>query len=67
MISPVPHPRFPSAVWIKANASGTGSDCIEVAKLAVGLGVRDSKRPAGCVLRFSATEFALFTAELTQG
>lgn len=66
MISPVPHPRFPNAVWIKANASGTGSDCVEVAKLAAGLGVRDSKHPAGHVLRFSAAEFGLLAAALAE-
>jgi len=63
MISPAPHPNHPNAVWIKSDASGQASDCIDVALLrstmGMGMGIRDSKRPAGGVLVFS---FAGFTA-----
>ncbi|MGW0660115.1 DUF397 domain-containing protein [Streptodolium elevatio] len=61
MISPTPHPRYPSAVWTKANASGTGSDCVDVAVLRKRVGIRDSKNPVGDVLEFPLHSFACFT------
>jgi hypothetical protein len=65
MISFTPHPQYPHAVWSKANASGNGSDCVEVAQLGRRLGVRDSKRPMGDVLEFAPDSFAGFTGRIT--
>lgn len=66
MISPVPHPKHPTAVWTKADASGQGSDCIDVAKLGPTMGIRDSKRPTNDVLTFSFTSFSAMTGTLTR-
>lgn len=67
MISPTPHPHYPRALWTKADASGNGSDCIEVAKLDQHMGVRDSKQPAGDVLEFTPDSFAWFISASTDG
>lgn len=58
MISPAPHPSHPTAVWMKSDASGQASDCIDVAVLRSMMGVRDSKHPAGSVLVFSFAGYA---------
>ena len=48
--------------WIKSWCSGSegGGQCIEVASLAGGIAVRDSKDPSGPILRFSADEWRTF-------
>lgn len=52
-------------VWRKSSrSSASGSDCVEVAKLADAVGVRDSKDPDGPVLRFSPYSWASFTSAL---
>jgi hypothetical protein len=46
--------------WIKAAASNPSGDCVQLAKMPLGVGVRDSKDPDGPVLTFSTTEIAAF-------
>lgn len=52
----------PGLVWRKSSFSNDqGDDCVEVAGLAHGgKAVRDSKNPAGAVLRFTAAEWSAF-------
>lgn len=45
----------PCLKWRKASRStGQGSECVEVARVAETIGVRDSKNPDGVKLAFSA-------------
>jgi hypothetical protein len=44
--------------WIKASASDSGAQCVEMRRHAGLVEVRDSKDPHGPVLRFRADEFA---------
>jgi hypothetical protein len=47
--------------WRKSSRSGsTGGDCVEVAHLRDTIGVRDSKDPAGPVLRFDRRAWRSF-------
>jgi len=49
------------AVWRKASRSNTqGNQCVEVAHLADGVAVRDSKDPEGPKLRFTHGEWKAF-------
>ena len=49
------------AQWRKSSRSGsTGGDCVEVAALAGGVGVRDSKDQAGPILRFGPAAWSAF-------
>ncbi|WP_458689097.1 DUF397 domain-containing protein [Nocardia tengchongensis] len=51
--------------WFKSSHSGGQTDCVEVAWLpAGGVGVRDSKNPAGPALTFTAAEWTTFIAAL---
>ncbi|MCP2338901.1 DUF397 domain-containing protein [Actinomadura rupiterrae] len=54
-------------VWRKSTYSGTGgsqSDCVEVAKLARNLGIRDSKNADGPRLVLTPAELGQFLASL---
>jgi hypothetical protein len=44
--------------WIKASASDSGPQCVELRRHDGMVEVRDSKDPQGPVLRFRADEFA---------
>jgi Domain of unknown function (DUF397) len=57
------------AVWRKSSFSnGNGGNCVEVADLpGGGRAVRDSKDRQGTVLRFTASEWAAFTADVRDG
>ena len=57
------------AVWRKASYSnGNGGNCVEVADLpAGGHAVRDSKKPTGPALMFTAAEWVAFTAGVRAG
>jgi hypothetical protein len=48
------------AVWRKSSHSGAGNDCVEIAQVALGAAVRDSKNPTGGVLRFATGEWRAF-------
>jgi len=58
-----------SLVWRKSSHSGgTGGNCVEVAVLPDGgRALRDSKDPAGPVLRFTSAEWGAFVAGARDG
>lgn len=57
-----------SASWIKSSFSFANSNCVEVASLPGGqVGVRDSKDPAGLVLRFTPGEWHAFVGGVRNG
>lgn len=47
-----------TAPWIKATASASAGQCVEMRTRQGAIDVRDSKDPEGPVLRFTAAEFA---------
>lgn len=59
--------------WRKSTHSSAGDECVElVAGIAAGgrdpvVLVRDSKAPAGTVLRFGGAEFAAFLGRVARG
>ncbi|PPJ23686.1 DUF397 domain-containing protein [Nocardia nova] len=55
------------AKWFKSSFSGSTKDCVEVAFLDAGVGVRDSKNPTGPALIFTPTEWSAFTAGVEAG
>ena len=56
------------AVWRKSTFSNNTGACVEVADLGgAGRAVRDSKNPTGPALRFTAAEWAAFTAGVRTG
>ncbi|GAA4128144.1 DUF397 domain-containing protein [Actinomadura keratinilytica] len=63
--------RFPDAsraTWRKSSRSnGAGGNCVEVANLAAGIGVRDSKAPDSGHLIFSPQAWAAFLARARAG
>ncbi|MCX4969597.1 DUF397 domain-containing protein [Streptomyces sp. NBC_00654] len=58
----VPHiPSDEALTWSKSSYSGGNTtECLEVASLALGVAVRDSKRAAGPRLTFGATAWEQF-------
>ncbi|GIG91854.1 DUF397 domain-containing protein [Plantactinospora endophytica] len=58
-------PDESTLTWRKSSRSGgEGGNCVEVARLAAGVAVRDSKNTAGPVLRFAPTAWVSFLADL---
>ncbi|MEV4316497.1 DUF397 domain-containing protein [Actinocrispum sp. NPDC049592] len=49
-------------MWRKSSYSGAGNDCVEIALVDNGAGIRDSKNPGGPVLIFGAAEWSAFLA-----
>ncbi|MFF0458174.1 DUF397 domain-containing protein [Nocardia africana] len=56
-----------TAKWFKSSRSTSTKDCVEVAFLDSGVGVRDSKNPTGPALIFTPTEWSTFTSGLQCG
>jgi hypothetical protein len=60
-----------SPVWRKSSRSGSGADggqdCVEVAALAEGRGIRDSKAPDTGHLTLSPTSFAQLVTRAKRG
>ncbi|MGV9543841.1 DUF397 domain-containing protein [Nocardia beijingensis] len=56
-----------TAEWFKSTRSAGGSECVEVVFLDGGVGVRDSKNPAGPALVFSPADWDAFTAGVSEG
>lgn len=55
------------AKWFKSTYSGGQTDCVEVAWLPGGVGVRDSKNPTGPALVFAPVEWDAFAAKIATG
>lgn len=55
------------AKWFKSSFSGASKDCVEVAFLNDGVGVRDSKNPSGPALIFTPSEWSAFTTSVEAG
>lgn len=49
-----------AATWRKSTRSGGGNNCVEVALLSTGVGVRDSKNRQGPVFLFDSTAWRSF-------
>lgn len=55
------------AKWFKSSRSGSKADCVEVAHLTGGVGVRDSKNPTGPALVFTPAEWTAFVSGVRAG
>lgn len=54
--------------WFKSSLSFAHGDCVEAAHLSDGcIGVRDSKDPAGPMLRFTPSEWTAFLGGVRNG
>jgi Domain of unknown function (DUF397) len=57
-----------NARWVKSSLSFSNGNCVEAANLPEGkVGVRDSRRPEGPVLRFTPGEWDAFVARARLG
>lgn len=50
--------RLADATWRKSSFSQNGGNCVEVANLATGIAVRDSKNPDGPVLAITPASWS---------
>ncbi len=55
------------AEWRKSSHSATQTNCVEIARVADVVAVRDSKDPNGPVLVFTPSEWAAFLAGARDG
>jgi hypothetical protein len=53
-------------MWQKSSYSGYNGECVEVA-MGAGIAVRDSKNPAGPVLRFAPGAWRAFLESIKRG
>lgn len=60
-------PNPTTARWRTSSYSGGTGNCVEVADLAVNVGVRDSKHPDAGYLAFALSTWAAFVAEVRDG
>jgi hypothetical protein len=61
-------PDWSAVQWRKSSRSGdTGGDCVEVADLAPGVAVRDSKNPDGPKLIVDAASWRALTRRIKGG
>lgn len=58
---------FHDAAWFKSSRSGNNGSCVEVAFVSDGVAARDSKDPAGPVLRVAPGAWRAFLATVTSG
>ncbi|MEO6086644.1 MAG: DUF397 domain-containing protein [Umezawaea sp.] len=59
---------FSRATWRKSSRSSAGGpDCVEIAFVPVGAGVRDSKNPAGPLLGFAGPAWSRFLGTTKHG
>jgi hypothetical protein len=67
---PIPTPAGPADArlsWRKSSHSGGGNNCVEVAEIAGGRAVRDSKNPDGGHLTLAAGPWQAFIADIKRG
>jgi Domain of unknown function (DUF397) len=62
-----PKPEAGPTRWFKSSRSSGNGACVEVAYLAGAVAVRDSKDPAGPVLRFQAESWRAFVDAVRRG
>lgn len=55
------------AQWFKSSRSTGSQECVEVAHVDAGVGVRDSKNPTGPALAFAPAAWDGFTAAIRRG
>ncbi|MBF6083352.1 DUF397 domain-containing protein [Nocardia cyriacigeorgica] len=55
------------ARWFKSSHSSGSQECVEVAHVDAGVGVRDSKNPTGPALVFTPVAWGGFTAAVRRG
>lgn len=60
-------PALSRASWRKSSRSKAMSNCVEATGLRSGIGIRDSKSPAGPVLTVTAAEWAAFVNAVKNG
>ncbi len=53
--------------WIKSSYSANENQCVEIATLDNGTAIRDSKDPAGPVLRFTSAQWRAFLGAVKAG
>lgn len=61
------HPDVLRAAWRKSSYTGEQGECVELAPLSSDVAVRDSKDPAGPILRFDRSAFAAFINQARDG
>jgi hypothetical protein len=60
--------ELPETTWVKSTRSGpTGGNCVEVAFLRGGVAVRDSHKPGGTALVFTAAGWDAFVSGAKDG
>jgi Domain of unknown function (DUF397) len=67
---PIPTSPEPADVrlsWRKSSYSGGGNNCVEVAEIASGRAVRDSKNPDGGHLTFGVGAWQAFLTDIKRG
>ena len=60
-------PSYGDLAWRKSSHSHGSGDCVEVAQIADGVAVRDSKDPAGPVLVFGLDQWRNFLDDVSGG
>ena len=55
------------AIWRKSSHSGSGNQCVEVARIGAAFAVRDSKNPSGGHLTFDAAGWNAFLDGVKHG
>jgi hypothetical protein len=58
-------PDLTRAVWRKSSYSGSGNNCVEVARDEQLTAIRDSKNPTGPMLTFTAPAWRRFVHKTT--
>jgi len=68
MARPTAERPGPGSKWVKSSQSYANGNCVEVASFPGGaVGVRDSRKTAGPVLRFTAGEWHAFLGSVRNG
>lgn len=54
-------------MWRRSSYSGDGNNCVEVASVPVGVGVRDSKDPGAGVVLVTPAQWRMLSARVRAG